>query len=217
MEHAGRTMRALARPPSEDRSPRLDWGRIEAWAQQVAAVTSARSTRCSRLMGLWRPRVLWQPTSSQIQTPQLRFLWDYWTKLKGDARLPASRSVDLSALAPIFGYEALLDVVDDGRDFRYRRGSDVIAVLAGYDLTGKLVSEYSIGSLAIYLVESVLAIHRAAYRRAEPLYLERAPMRAAYGCHGLLLPLADDAATVAGFLHGAVPIGAGGLPIPAGL
>src|ERR1700731_2899029 len=36
MEHAGRTMRALARPPSEDRSPRLDWGRIEAWAQQVA-------------------------------------------------------------------------------------------------------------------------------------------------------------------------------------
>ena len=201
----------------KDRRDALDWGRIETWAQQLARGDLGQVNAVFEANGALPPRVLWQPTSSQIQTPQLRFLWDYWTKLKGDARLPASRSVDLSALAPVSGYDALLDVVDGGRDFRYRRCSAVIAVLSGYDLTGRLVSEYSFGSLAIYLVESVVAFHRAAYCRGEPLYLERAPLRAAYGCHGLLLPLADDAGTVGGFLHGAVPIGAGGLPIPAGL
>jgi len=195
----------------------LDWGRIETWAQQLARGDLGQINAVFEANGALPPRVLWQPVRSQIQTPQLRFLWDYWTKLKGDARLPASRSVDLSALAPISGYSALLDVVDDGRDFRYRRCSAVIAVLSGYDLTGRLVSEYSFGSLAIYLVESVVAFHRAAYCRGVPLYLERAPLKAAYGCHGLLLPLADDTGAVGGFLHGAIPIGAGGLPIPVGL
>jgi hypothetical protein len=207
----------MATNAPKDRPNALDWRRIETWAQQLARGDLGQVNAVFEANGALPPRVLWQPTSSQIQTPQLRFLWDYWTKLKGDARLPARRGVDLRALAPISGYESLLDVVSDGRDFRYERCSAVIAVLSGYDLTGKLVSQYSFGSLATYLVESVVAFHRAAYCRGEPLYIERAALKAAYGCHGLLLPLADDAGTVGGFLHGAVPIGAGGLPIPAGL
>jgi hypothetical protein len=206
----------MAKPPSEDRSSRLDWGRIEAWAQQLARGDLAQINAVFEANGALAPRVLVQPKSSQIQTPQLRFLLDYWTKLKEDARLPASRSVDVRALTPISGYAGLLDVVDDGRDFRYRRCSAVIVALTGYDLTGKLVSEYAVGSSVIYMVESTLAIHRAAYRRAEPVYVERAPVGAVmpHGWHSLLLPLADDAGTVGSFLHGAVPIGAGGLPIP---
>jgi hypothetical protein len=53
-------------------------------------VISARVNAAFEANGDLALRVLWQPTSTQIQTPQLRFLWDYWTKLKGDARLPAS-------------------------------------------------------------------------------------------------------------------------------
>jgi hypothetical protein len=212
MEHA-RTMRALAGPPSGDRSSRLDWGRIEAWAQQVARGDLGEVNAVCEANGALAPRVLWQPTSSQIQTPQLRFLWDYWGKLKGDARLPASRSVDLSALESVSGYEAFLDVVDDGRDFRIRRCSAVILALAGYDVTGQLISEYAVSSPIVCIVESAIAIHRAAYRRGEPLYVDGAPTRAAHDRHSLLLPLADDDGTVGGILHGAVPIGAGGLPI----
>jgi hypothetical protein len=150
-----------------------------------------------------------------VDTPQFRFLLDYWTKLKGDAHLPTRRSVDLRALARVSGYESLLDVADDGRDFRYRRCATVLVAFAGYDLTGKLLSEYAVGSSVVYMVESALAIYRAAYRRAEPVYVERAPAGAAmtHGWHSLLLPLADDADTVGGFLHGAVPIGAGGLQL----
>jgi hypothetical protein len=204
------------REPAHHRSSRLDWGRIEAWAQQVARSDLGQVNAVFEANGDLAPRVLWQPTSTQIQTPQLRFLWDYWTKLKGDARLPASRSVDL-ALAPISS--SLLDVVDDGRDFRFRRCGAAIVALAGDDLTGRLASEHAIGSSAVYLVESVLAIHRAAYRRGEPVYIDHAPAGGIipYGRHCLLLPLADDAGTVGGFLLGAVPIGAGGLPIPARL
>jgi hypothetical protein len=200
-------------PQSRGRSSRLDWGRIEAWTQQLARGDLSQVNAVFEANGALAPRVLWQPTSSQIQTPQLRFLWDYWTNLKGDARLPASRSVDHRALAPISGYEALLDVVDDGRDFRIRRCSTVFLALAGCDMTGKLVSEYAVGSSVVSIVESAIALHRAAYRRGEPLYVDGAPTRAAHGRHNLLLPLADDAGTVGGILHGVVPIGAGGLPI----
>ena len=202
MEHA-RTMR----------SSRLDWERIEAWAQQLARGDLSQINAVFEANGALAPRVLWQPTSTQVQTPQLRFLWDYWTTLKGDARLPASRSVDLRALAPISGHEVLLDAVDDGRDFRFRRCSAVIVALAGYDLTGQLVSEYAVSSSLICIVESAIAFHRAAYRRGEPVYVDRAPMRAAHGWHMLLLPLADDAGTVGGFLKGVVPIDPAGLPI----
>ncbi len=201
------------RGPSQRPSSYLDWGRIEAWAQQVARGDLSQINAVFEANGALAPRVLWQPTSSQIQTPQLRFLLDYWTNLKGDARLPASRSVDHRALAPISGYEGLLDVVDDGLDFRIRRCSAVTMALAGYDLTGHLVSEYAVRSSIVYIVESAIAFPRAAYRRGEPLYVERATTRAAHGRHSLLLPLSDDAGAVGSFLLGTVPIGAGGLPI----
>ena len=128
---------------SQDRSSRLDWGRIEAWAQQFSRGDLGQVSAVFEANGDLAPHVLWQPTSSQIQTPQLRFLLDYWAKLRADARLPGSRSVNL-ALAPISG--SLVDVVDDGRDFRVRRCGAALLALAGYDLTGRLVSEYAIGS-----------------------------------------------------------------------
>ena len=168
--------------------------------------------------GALAPRVLWQPTSSQIQTPPLRFLLDYWTKLKGDARLPARRSVDLRALAPISGHEGLLDAVDDGRDFRWQRSSAILVAITGEDMTGRLLSEYATAGFHFnyFLLESGLALCRAAYRRGEPVYIERAPAGAiiTYGWHSLLLPLADDAGAVGGLLNGVVPIGTAGLPIP---
>ena len=205
----------MAEPPSGDRSSRLDWGRIEAWAQQVARGDLGQINAVFEANRALAPRVLWQPKSSQVQTPQLRLLLGYWTNLKEDARLPASRSVDLRPLAPIAGYEALLDAVDDGRDFRYRRCGAAVVGFTGYDMTGKLVSEYAVGFSGYFLVESAVALCRAAYRRGEPLYVERAPTGAmmTHVRHCLLLPLADDAGAVGGFLRGAVPIGAGGLPI----
>src|SRR5260221_11782314 len=159
-------MRALAGPPSEDRSARLDWGRIEAWAQQVAGGDLGQINAVFEANGALAPRVLWQPTGTQIQTPQLRFLWDYWTNLKGDARLPASRSVDLSALPPISG--SFLDVVDDGRDFRFRRCSAAILALADDDLAGRLISEAAVGSSVVYIIESAIAFYCAAYRSCVP-------------------------------------------------
>lgn len=47
------------------------------------------------------------------------------------------------------------------------------------------------------------------------MYIDSAPGAVSpYLRHSLLLPLADHAGKVGGFLHGVVPIGAGGLPIP---
>jgi hypothetical protein len=94
--------------------------------------------------------------------------------------------------------------------FRFRRCGAAILALVGDDLTGRLLSEHAIGSSASYLIESAIAFHRAAYRRAEPIYIDHAPAVGIipHGRHSLLLPLADDAGAVAGFLLGAVPIGA---------
>ncbi len=145
----------------------------------------------------------------------MRFLFDYWTNLKRDACLPASSSVDLRALAPVSGCEALLDVVDDGRDFRSRRFSAAVKAFTGHDLTGQLVSAYAGAPFGLYIVEGTLALYRAAYRRGDAVYVERRLAAVSpHSWYNLMLPLADDAGAVGSFLRGAVLVGPGELPIP---
>lgn len=199
-------------PPAEHRTSRLDWSRVEAWAEQFARGDLSQMNAVFAANGAVAPRVLWRPHSRQLPSLQLRFILDYWSDLKGEADLPRSSGVDLRQLAPILGYETLIDVVDGGRDFRYRRCGGVLIGVSGNDMTGKLLSEHPTSA---YVVESSLALYRAACRRREPVYTERTPAAAAFtkSWQRLLLPLTGDANRIESFLVGSVPIGAEGLPV----
>lgn len=193
-----------------DFSSRLDWGRVEVWAQQLARGDLTQIGAVFEANAAIPPRVRWHPLPDQLQTAQLRFLLDYWSSLKEGEDLPRIDRVDIEHGAPIKGYAALVDVVDDGRDFFYRRCSATQTALHGYDMTGTLVSELLMTS---YAAESILALYRASYYRREPVYSERAPAGALLAWHTLTLPLADSAGRIARFLVGVVPLGPGGLPI----
>ena len=211
---------ALASPPwQSDAMPgtplygqpsRLDWNRIDAWSQQLARGDLSQIKLVFAAAGALEPRVQWRPQRWQIVTSQLHFLLDYWSDLRGAADLPRAEAVDLRQLSPILGYETLVDVVDGGRDFRYRWCGNMFIGVTGNDMTGRLLSEYPARP---YVVESSVALYRAAWRRCEPVYTERAPAGATVTrlWQRLLLPLADAEGRVESFLVGIIPIGADGL------
>jgi hypothetical protein len=190
---------------------RLDWDRVETWSRQLAETDLSEISAAFEASGTSGPRLLWRPKRFQVQTSYLRFILDYWNGLKRGAPLPRYSSVDLRALSPVLGYESLVDVMGQGRDFRYARCSAAMGAFLGYDMTDRPVSEHSGPP---HVVASVLALYRATFRRGEPVYTERTLAGAtAHAWLRLILPLADEAGKVSGFLGGTVPLGPGGLPI----
>jgi len=71
-----------------------------------------------------------------------RALLIWWNALPRDGgTIPEWRTVDPVRLLPWMGWITLYDVVDGGRDIRYRLVGSRIAEQAGIDLTGRLVSQ----------------------------------------------------------------------------
>lgn len=192
-------------------SSRLDWDRIEAWSQQLAASDLHQIDAVFEANGAaMAPRLRWSPRHDHLQTLPLRFLLAYWTNLEAGSDRPRRDSVDLGQLAPVRGYELLIDVIDEGRDFLYRYCGATIIALLGSDMTGRRLSELPESS---YMAEYAVALYRAAYRRGEPAYMERTVAGASFAWHVLMLPLAEDSDRIGTFLVGAIPVGAAGLPI----
>jgi len=74
--------------------------------------------------------------------PDARELLAWWTSLPlGGSIAPDWRDVDPIALRRWMGWICLYDVIDGGRDLRYRLIGTRIAEQAGVDLTGRLVSQ----------------------------------------------------------------------------
>jgi hypothetical protein len=75
---------------------------------------------------------------------RLLSLFRLWQSKRGVRRLPARSDFDHRELLPWFGNLILLDVLDGGTDYRYRLFGVVLAQEAGFDMSGKLLSEYPI-------------------------------------------------------------------------
>lgn len=77
--------------------------------------------------------------ASRIPEPQLRDLYLYWHGKKDGRLWPAGADIDTADLGPLLPYSMLVDVLQDGRYFRFRLiGADVAL---GVDPTGKLQHE----------------------------------------------------------------------------
>ena len=71
-----------------------------------------------------------------------RTLLSWWQRQRrGGAPVPDWHDVDPVSLLPWMGWITLYDVIDGGRDVRYRLVGSRITEQAGVDLTGRLVSQ----------------------------------------------------------------------------
>ena len=192
----------------------LDRARITSWAAQIAADEFGTIEAVFYAHTRQRPTVVWAPSAEQINTPQLRFLHDYWSALAANGTLPNRRKIDPLAMRPALGYVMLIDVVEGGLDFRYRLYGSIIARVSELDMTGRLMSAHPASA---YVTEFALAVTRAAVQRRLPIYSERTPALAAKTVRWqrLALPLIDDAGEVTRFLAASVPIGRDGRVIGA--
>ncbi|MCC6467268.1 MAG: PAS domain-containing protein [Alphaproteobacteria bacterium] len=69
-------------------------------------------------------------------------LFRLWQSKRRERPMPARADFGHEELQPWFGNLILLDVIDGGADYRYRLFGLVLATEAGFDMTGKLLSEY---------------------------------------------------------------------------
>lgn len=191
---------------------RLDWQRVERWAGEIAAGEIAGVRAVFAAEEARGPEIRWRPPVESLVAPQHRFLLRYWSDLAGTRPMPPAREVDAMEMRPALGYVNLLDVVDSGRDFRYRVFGSIVAAVSGFDMTGQMASELRASA---YVVEFGLAVFRAALRRGEPLFTEHGPPATVYTStwHRLVLPLANAEGAIARLLVGAVPIAHDGRPV----
>ena len=155
-------------------------------------------------LGMPTPRIIWSPKAEELEQAQLQFLLTYWRGLRDDAGRVNVGCIDALDMRPALGYLMLLDVLDDGTDFRYRLYGSVIAQHANFDMTGRRLSELKPdqGVGAFFHV-----VYRAVLARPEPVYTEHAPppkIRVKLW-YRLILPLFGDDGAVCRLLVGNIP------------
>lgn len=153
--------------------------------------------------GLPAPEVIFEPALEALPAEPLRFLLNYWLALPRPHGLPSVSEIDAFHLRPALGFATVLEVVDRGRDFRYRVFGSKLANRLPFDLTGRLISENPSPAMAQFFI----AVHQAAIARRVPVYSRHVPPRnieVAFWDR-ISLPFVDDAGVVQRMLAGNVP------------
>jgi len=130
---------------------------------------------------------------ADIREPQLRTLWGYWAGKCAGSALPGRAAISPLEMRAWLGHLLLMDVVDAGRDFRYRLHGTHLVQLFGADLTGRLV-----GSLVLRDVDRLLAEGRLVVANRSWHYTEETVVaeKQHIAISKLILPLAANARDV---------------------
>ncbi len=134
------------------------------------------------------PRLHWNPPPEGVENPRLAYLYEYWSGLRQPGCLPDSSRTDLLDLQGQAAFAMLLDVKEDGWDFRYRYYGCGIAERSGFDLTGLSIWETPLPpQIGIFFA----ACYRAVLQRRLPLLTWHAapPELAVVSWDRLILPL----------------------------
>lgn len=102
------------------------------------------------------------------EPPMLAFVRDYWWRRRGDLAMPRRKDISPSDMKSHLSHILLADVIEGGRDFRYR--------LVGFELqrffsgnpTGSLMTE-ALAPFGAETVDATLEIYRMAVRRGAPI------------------------------------------------
>ena len=147
------------------------------------------------------PTLVWSPSLDSLSRPSHVKTLASWLDLPKhpNTDIPHYRSFDIVEFWDAVGQCVYLDVVDEGKDFRYRVYGSFLAQAVGYDMTGRLLSEFPFtrrDAVVFY------AAYQAVCVRSEPIYTEHNPrLKFENGTWSrLTLPFAGDDGKVARLL-----------------
>ncbi|HET8728424.1 MAG TPA: PAS domain-containing protein [Alphaproteobacteria bacterium] len=147
-----------------------------------------------------------EAASTHIRSARLQTLYDYWQAKRLNRPMPSRADIDPIEIQPsLLPYLLLVEVVDNGRRFRYRLAGTAFREIAGVELTGRYVDEILPGSIySGYIVE----LHREAVATRRPIYSESAHVSPTGGVERffrrLMLPLSVDGISIDMVLAGEV-------------
>ena len=138
-----------------------------------------------------------------FENATLAFLHGYWNAKRGDRTMPARADLKVSEMKEHLGWVAIVEVMPEMADFRYRLVGTLITQYFQEDGTGKTVNEIY-GKRSEGAVKGIRAIFRKCARDA---IVVRAfgdanwlgPGYEKFDC--ITLPLSDDGKTVNMLLH----------------
>ncbi len=190
----------------------IDARTIDTWTNAVAAGDTAAIRAVFGSVGASGPEVIWRPGIEHLKHRPLRFLSEHWTGLAAGREMPRADEIDAIAMRPALGFIILLDVVDGGRNFRYRLYGSALAAASDFDMTGRLLTDHKASP---HVYGFYLAAYRAVLERREPLFTEHGPSHSVRtkAWHRLVLPLVDETGTIIRFLVGTIPLSRSGTPL----
>jgi hypothetical protein len=143
------------------------------------------------------------PSVAALTEEPMPFLRQYWDQLPRGQRLPLMAAVDPVAMAPALGLLALIDIIDDGWNGRYRVFGSSVTGSLGAELTGKTM-ETGLPTRALPLHVGFL---RIMLRMAVPLYTRHvsSPEIAVVDWRRLMLPLEGPDGAISRVLIASIP------------
>lgn len=141
-------------------------------------------------------------SADALSSARLRRLFDYWTQLSGERFAPARNELNPTEIREQLGWLWLMDVVDGGRDFRFRMGGDRVVQFFGERLSGNTLSGVAHRAPAFFgrfrdLVSMATKEKKGvAGGPAQTAYEPRSFLEV----EALLLPLSDDGVNVTGIM-----------------
>ena len=185
------------------KGPLVDKELVTKLSEDMIAEDFASTADYFEAHGVGPPIINWSPQLDQLEEPALRTLLSYWNELPKGVRLPLSQKIDPLNMRAALGYVMLLEVLDDGMDYRYRLYGSIIAGHAGFDATGLLVSEIPISQMVPFF----LACYQACLMRKEHLFTRHVPPMEVRvrSWDRLILPLENGDGAIDRLLVGNIP------------
>jgi PAS domain-containing protein len=152
--------------------------------------------------GARAPEVIWSPDDAELRSPLLRQFASICQRYKtADGRIPTT-AVRLEDFGGLTERLMIIDLVDDGKDFRYTFYGAGICDYYGHDMVGRLTSDIG-GHIATFFS----GLYKAVLRRGEIVYSEHEPPITVFVrvWQRLIVPLTDSNGKIARFIVINVP------------
>lgn len=131
----------------------------------------------------------------QSSHPLVRQFSGMWNAKRRSGGLPSRSDFEIDELMPWFGHVIIMDVIDGGRDFRYRMIGTRITEFLDRDYTGKCVSECEYGEGRAKVVDTFrrpIIVQGPVHRSGQVIWAADKTWRRYDSVH---CPLARDADT----------------------
>jgi hypothetical protein len=179
------------------------------WAQALVRKDTAPIDAAFVAGGTHAPEIVWRPQAADCTPPINSFLLAHWGELAPADGLPPTTAIDPTIFATALGYVHLVEPVEGDGDFRYRVFGSLVSSVSGFDVTGKLMSDFAASD---YVVDFGVAVCAAAVARRMPVLTRRRPNGATDTkfWERLVLPFAGADGAIDRLLVGMLPVNASG-------